>query len=115
MLKARYNYARDKCKYKKPDAKKDCFIRNWRLYKPDRKNKLADFRARTQRACYKYRKNLEQLSHCFNKYIKDYEDELHKELLHEKLTVVNKGLKNSLIEKTTNVEVVVQPVAKNTK
>ena len=97
VLKARFNYARDRCKHKKESSKKDCFIRNWRLYKPDRRNTLKDFRARTHRACWKYRKDVDQMNHCFNKYIKEYEDELHKTLLYEKYDEVRK-LKNSLAE-----------------
>jgi hypothetical protein len=52
LIKARFEYARDQCKNKKPAAKKACFQRNWKLFKPHQKNTIHDFRARTHRACW---------------------------------------------------------------
>jgi len=52
LIKARFEYARDACKTKPDRKKKDCFKRNWKLYKPHQKNTIHDFRARTHRACW---------------------------------------------------------------
>ena len=51
-VKARFEYARDKCKNVPDKQKKACFKRNWRLYKPSHNNTIHDYRARAHRKCW---------------------------------------------------------------
>ena len=81
LIKARFHYAKDKCKAVKESKKKDCFKRNWKLYKPHQKNTIHDFRARVQRACYPMRKSMTKLNDCYTSYIKEYKDELNRLIL----------------------------------
>jgi hypothetical protein len=81
-VRARYKSAMDKCKGHSNEKKRySCFKRNWDLFKPHRQNKLNDLRARTTRACWKYKNNLLKRAKCFDKHIKDYKGELAKGLL----------------------------------
>ena len=81
-VRARYKNAMDRCKGHSNQKKRyQCFKRNWNLFKPHRQNKLNDLRARTHRACWKYKNNILKRAKCFDKYIKDYKGELSKGLL----------------------------------
>lgn len=81
-VRARYKNAMDKCKGHSNEKKRyKCFTRNWNLFKPHRQNKLNDLRARTHRACWKYKNNILKRAKCFDKHIKDYKGELAKGLL----------------------------------
>ena len=83
-VRARYKNAMDKCRGQNDDKKRyQCFKRNWNLFKPHRSNKLTDLRARTHRACWKYKNNILKRAKCFAKHVKDYEGELTKGLLAE--------------------------------
>ena len=82
-VKARFEYARDKCKNVPEKKKKACFNRNWRLYKPQHKNTIFDFRARTHRKCWQYKNKIVKFHDCLDKYIKSYEDHVHQLLLSE--------------------------------
>jgi hypothetical protein len=81
LIKARFEYARDRVATKADHKKAASFKRNWKLYKPHQKNTIHDFRARTHRACWQFRNNYLKLNDCFEKYIKEYEDELYKLLV----------------------------------
>lgn len=73
-VKARYKMARDKCAQFTDEKKKwHCFKRNWNIYKSHRSNKLDDVRARTQRACYKYKNHILPRRKCYARYVKEYE------------------------------------------
>jgi hypothetical protein len=81
-VRSRYKAAVDKCKGHSSEKKRyECFKRNWNLFKPHRQNKLNDLRARTHRACWKFKNNILKRAKCFDRYIKDYKGELAKGLL----------------------------------
>ena len=81
-VRARYMNAMDKCKGHSSAKKRySCFKRNWNLFKPHRQNHLNDLRARTHRACWKFKNNLLKRSKCFERHIKDYKGELKTGLL----------------------------------
>lgn len=81
-VRARYKNAMDRCKgHSNAKKRYQCFKRNWNLFKPHRQNKLNDLRARTHRACWRYKNNILKRAKCFDKYIKDYKGELSKGLL----------------------------------
>jgi hypothetical protein len=83
-VRARFKNATDKCKgHSNPKKRYACFKRNWNLFKPHRQNKLNDLRARAQRACWKYKKNILKRNRCWDKYINEYKGELRKGLLNE--------------------------------
>jgi hypothetical protein len=82
LVRARYKGAMDKCKgHSNAKKRYQCFKRNWNLFKPHRQNKLNDLRARTHRACWKYKNNILKRAKCFAKHVKDYKGELAKGLL----------------------------------
>jgi hypothetical protein len=58
-----------------------CFKRNWDLYKPHRANHLNDLRARTHRACWKFKNDILKRAKCFDKHIREYKGDLAKGLL----------------------------------
>merc|ERR1719276_267043 len=81
-VKARYKNANDQCKGQLNAKRRyKCFVRHWNLYKPHRKNHLTDLRARTRRACWKFKTNILKRAKCFARYIKDYRGDLYKGLL----------------------------------
>lgn len=98
-VRARFNFANDKCrKYAKGEKKYKCFKKSWTLFKPHKKNKLLDVRARAQRACWKYKNKPEKRSKCYKKYIKQYEDVLKKGLLAHVGADQKRDLKHKLHE-----------------
>jgi hypothetical protein len=98
-VRARYKNAMDKCKGHSNEKKRyKCFKRNWDLFKPHRKNLLNDLRARTHRACWKYKNNILKRSKCFEKHIKDYQGELTKGLLAEDVEVEEPEKKEEAVQ-----------------
>ena len=82
FVRARYKNAMDRCRgHSNAKKRYNCFKRNWNLFKPHRQNKLNDLRARTHRACWKYKNNILKRAKCFAKHVKDYKGELAKGLL----------------------------------
>ena len=81
-VRARYMNAMDKCKGHSSAKKRySCFKRNWDLFKPHRQNHLNDVRARTHRACWKYKNNILKRAKCFDKHIKEYKGTIKQGLL----------------------------------
>lgn len=96
-VRARYKNAMDRCRGQLNEKRRyKCFKRNWNLFKPHRQNKLNDLRARTHRACWRYKNNLLKRAKCFDRYIKDYKGELAKGLLADDQDEVEQKFQNAV-------------------
>ena len=116
-VRARYQNAMDNCREHHDKRKKyKCFVKNWNLFKPHRKNNLTDVRARAQRACWKYKNNPQKRGACFKKYIRVYKAVLKKGLLahtmeDQDINESNEIVKKSPIKPVKGLDEVVEPPA----